>query len=316
MFWSFASWSMFMQLKKFRPREAIEILLDQKRPLFFKTWALARLFTWMCLDQRPGRRNPKTGHGNRSRFRSKNAKYAGHLTIACLLDRGFQAGQIDKEDDTLRQMFKLFMSSGGFGVFIESPRGVRSLLSRAKKARKQLWCVYQITDYLCRYEKYRSGGSKSTIYYAKQFFEKARDKKYSPRIITKFWELNKQAAPYVYAFYPTFSFGVRRVRSIAEATDALEQLAANQEVLNRLLGRAAYAATILKGKARDVREKDFRNVARIEPQLAPFNVDEAQIIEGMGPKQLSKKDLKDYRPKTIARSRCADLTTSTRTKLT
>jgi hypothetical protein len=310
---------MFMQLKKFRPREAIEMLLDQKHPLFFKTWALARLFTWMCLDQRPGRRNPKTGHGNRLRFRSKNAKYAGHLAIACLLDRGFQAGQIDKEDDTLRQMFKLFMSSGGFGLFIESPRGVRSLLSRAKEARRQLWCVYKITDYLCRYEKYFSDRSKSTIECAKRFVGKARDendKEYSLRNITKFWELNKQAAPYVYAFYPTFSFGVRRIRSIAEATDALERLAANQEVLNRLLGRAAYAAAILNGKARDVREKDFRSVARIEPQLVPFNSDEAQIIDAIDPSQLSEKDVLNYRPKTIAQSRRADLTTSTRTKPT
>ncbi len=307
-----------MHLKKFRPREAIELLLDQKHPTFLKTWALARLFTWMCLDQRPGRRNPRTGRGNRPRFKSKNAKYAGHLAIACLLDHGFQAaGQVDKEDDTLQQMFKLFMSSGGFGLFIESPRGVRSLLSRAKEARKQLWCVYQITDYLCRYEKYFGGGSKSTIECAKRFVEKARDengKEYSLRNITKFWELNKQAAPYVYAFYPTFSFGVRRIRSIAEATDALERLAANQEVLNRLLGRAAYAAAILNRKARDVREKDFRNVVRIEPKLVPFGSDEAQIIEAIEPSQLSEKDALDYRPKTIARSRRADLTTLTRTK--
>jgi hypothetical protein len=310
---------MFMQLKKFRPREAIEILLDQKYPLFFKTWALARLFTWMCLDQRRGRRNPKTGHGNRPRFRSKNANYAGHLAIAYLLDRMFQSDQIDNKDDMLRPMFQLFMSSGGFGLFIESPRGVRSLLSRVKKVRKQLWCVYQITHYLCRYEKYFSDGPKSTIDYAKLFVEKKRDvngKVYSLRSITDFWELNKQAAPYVYAFYPIFSFGVRRIRSIAEATGALERLAANQEGLNRLLGRAAYAAAILNGKARNVREKDFRNVARIEPQLVPFDSDEAQIIEAIEPSQLSEKDTQYYRPKTIARNRRADLTTSTRTKPT
>ena len=107
---------------------------------------------------------------------------------------------------------------------------------------------------------------------------------------------------------------MRRIRSIAEATDALERLAANQEVLNRLLGRAAYAAAILNKKARDVREKDFRNVTCIEPQLVPFNSAEAQIIETIDPSQLSEKDTRDYRPKTPARNRGADLTTSARTK--
>ena len=124
------------------------------------------------------------------------------------------------------------------------------------------------------------------------FVEKKKDengKTHTSRSIVNYWELNKQAAPYVYAFYPIFSFGVRRVKSVNAAVDALERLAANQKALNQLLGRAAFAATILSSKAHDVRKGDFVDVTRIEPKLAPFNSDEMEIIGAINPDKLRCK---------------------------
>jgi hypothetical protein len=199
------------------------------------------------------------------------------------------------------------MTSGGFQGFLESPRGTRSILIRAKKAIEPLWHVHGVTDYLCRvkkcggHEHYIIDPVKFTLEAAKRFVEKkknANGKTYRRRNITKTWEQNKQAAPYIHALFKIFLFGVRRTKSISDAVVALEKIATNQELLNRLIGRAAYAADILDGNARDVRLKDFKGVKRVNPHLYPFDADERTIIEAIDPNLLSDKDTRDYRPKT------------------
>lgn len=114
-----------MDLEKFNLRDAVQILVDRDRPFFFKTWALARLMAWMCLDQRRGtrKRNPKTGRPIRADRQRRDAKLAGHLALASLLDRRFKPGAFDKNDETLRGLLLLFFESGGFGLFLGSRRG-------------------------------------------------------------------------------------------------------------------------------------------------------------------------------------------------
>jgi hypothetical protein len=105
-----------MQLEKFKPREAVTILRESEIPTFFKTWALARLLGWICLDQRHGQRedNPSTGRSsNRVRFRDRNARLLGHLALASVLDRSLKPARI-ADDETVRDMLGLFMTSGGF----------------------------------------------------------------------------------------------------------------------------------------------------------------------------------------------------------
>src|SRR5258708_5634230 len=150
------------QLKRFRPREALTIINSSAggdKAAFARTWALARLLAWAILDQRPGKRLPKTrGSGAEKSptrpLRTRNARLVGHLTLARLLDQRLQREGAKKDDETLRVMLALFRLCGGFGVFVQS-RGAKGLLSQAKRASKDLRCVYRIVNYMCRYQKYR-----------------------------------------------------------------------------------------------------------------------------------------------------------------
>ena len=93
------------QLQKFKPHEALGILLDTNRPTFWKTWALARFLGWMCRDQRSGRRRD---HSNKPRFRSENAKLTGQMALASLLDRQLQSERGKKDIEALLEMLMLF----------------------------------------------------------------------------------------------------------------------------------------------------------------------------------------------------------------
>jgi hypothetical protein len=301
-----------MQLEKFKPRDAVPILLEMGIPTFFKTWTLARLLGWICLDQRHGRRepNPKTGRSsNRVRFRDRNARLLGHLALACVLDRSVQPARI-ADDQIVRDMLGLFMTSGGFRPFIESRRGARNLLWRAGKkgrylheALKDLDYVHKITSYICRYNKYAANHSnvaaqnKLTLGYAKCFVEN-QCAGFRLSKISKIWERNNQAAPYIFAFYPVFSEITAQAHSIYDLVDGLDSLAQDQSRINELIGIAGHTADILAGMdVRNVRQKDFKKAIRVEPKLADFNDDELQMIEKIDPHELSEKDLQDYQPK-------------------
>jgi hypothetical protein len=231
-----------MDLKKFKLGDAVEILLDRKRPVFFKTWTLARLLTWMCLDQRrrTRRRNPNSGRLMRSNRQRRDAKFAGHLALAALLDHRWQPGKFDKKDRTLRGLLLLFFTSGGFGLLLQSPRGARGWLPRMKKSIRQVFYVHRVVEYLCRCAKSDVEETKRTIQRAKMFVEKI-DKKTKLRTLGKYWETNKQAAPYIFAFYQLCISVLEQSASIDQFIDLLKQLAKNQKRLNQLLGQAAYA---------------------------------------------------------------------------
>ena len=93
-----------MDPKKFKLGDAVQILLDRDCPVLSKTWTLARLMAWMCLDQRRGtrKRNPKTGRPIRANRQRRDAKLAGHLALASILDRRFKPGQFDGSDEVVR----------------------------------------------------------------------------------------------------------------------------------------------------------------------------------------------------------------------
>jgi len=152
-------------------------------------------------------------------------------------------------------------------------------------------------------QKFDMTQSKFNIECAKKFIEKT-DKKLKPRTFGKYWETSKQAAPYIFAFYPFLASAVEGSASIDQCVDALEQLAKDDQQLNQLLGEAAYAADILAPLARNVRVQDFKEVTRAAPQLAAFTADEIQIITVIDAKRpLTPKDLEDYRPETITPSK-------------
>jgi hypothetical protein len=140
--------------------------------------------------------------------------------------------------------------------------------------------------------------SKFNIECAKKFVQKMDEgqKERKERTLSKYWETNKKAASYIFAFYEFCVSTVEQSSSIDQFVDALAQLAKDQERLNQLLGHAAYSADTLAKQARNVRQRDFKGVQRVEPQLADFTADELEIISVIDAERpMSKEDREQER---------------------
>jgi hypothetical protein len=273
------------RLRRFRPREALLILskMAAKDHAFLKIWALARLLAWATLDQRAGTRpSKKDGDAERrkrSGVRTRNAQQVGHLILASLLEQQFQSRLSAKSLKTLSEMFALFMIGGGFGVFVRG-RGARAILSQAKAASEDLRCVHRIVKYMCRYHKYGNTNSdKFAIESAKEFVLKYfKETGKGSSKISKIWEKYKTASPHIFSIYPIWG-RLKRKRNFDGLASDCRWLCADKRRLEKLIGRAAYAADVMNLRARDVRVSDFKGVPRIAPRLLPFTEQELKIIE-------------------------------------
>jgi hypothetical protein len=176
-------------------------------------------------------------------------------------------------------MLGLYLRLGGFAASLQG-REAKSLVSGVKKTNRELGYVYRIVDYMCRYKKYDGDERKFNIESAKTFVKKweHEDEMYSPSAISKIWEEHRKAAPYIYASYRFISRGLQKTITPDEVMDWLEKFTSKQRRLTRLVGRAAYAADILAGHARKVRQRDFEDVERIAPRIRPFTDEELVII--------------------------------------
>jgi hypothetical protein len=283
-------------LEKFRPRGAVRVLAKPQRneAAFLHTWALARLLAWAIADQ-PGpkkrakeARDPAGEPKRRRKIRTANAKLAGQITLANLLNRHVSRGRngSEKYKEKLQLMLALFMGCGGFASCFKG-WGAQSLLHEVKDANRRLGYVYRIVDFMCRYRQRSEvpeNDPKFTIEGAKSFVEMCAhedDASYGLSKISKIWERYRKAAPYIFAVYRYFSFRLDRAESIDEIIDWLEKFASDQERLTRVLGRAAYASDILTGKGRNVRQSDFRNIERLAPPMRPFSEEELAIIDSI-----------------------------------
>ena len=179
------------------------------------------------------------------------------------------------------------------------------MLSGVKNAvDEDLDYVHKMMSYICRYNSHVANHSefaesrKLTIEYAKRFVEK-QQQKFGLSKISKIWEENKQAAPYVFAFYPVFSQISAQAHSIDELVNILEFLAADQNRIEELLAVARHTVNILTSMAvRNVRQRDFQDVPPVMPKLEVFSADEIHIISAINPENLSMKDAQPWRPKT------------------
>src|SRR5580698_9294345 len=215
---------MATHLKKFRPDRAIEILQSRERTAIFKTLALAELMSWMALDQRQGKRHKPPV------FSRRHALLARNVVIVSLLVRQYQG---KKDRSTILKLLELFLTSGGFELFLKAPRSPKGWLSKLRKS-VEIAYVHEVASYLCRYKKYEDDPKKGTVQYAKHFVVDPRNRiarpgttSVVPRTVGKYWETNKQAAPYIFAFYKSFADTVRRAKSIDEMVDQFAEQSAN-----------------------------------------------------------------------------------------
>jgi hypothetical protein len=263
-----------MDLQRFRPREAVEILADKRRTKELKTWALARLLSRISLDQRPkNAQKRRVDSYKRMRYRASNAKLAGNIVLASLMDRR-------SDDRASLRMFGIFWKSKGFRLFLKSPKSPKSWMRTLTKVREDMVCVYAIVSYLCRYDKHFPDSQKLSIEAAKRFFVAKENKPSALSKTSKTWESHKHAAPYIFSFISPLS-DITQTQSIDEFVDRLEAIALDQKLVDELLGNAAYAASLLKDIARNVHNKAFERIPAIEPRLEVFDTNETQIIESI-----------------------------------
>jgi hypothetical protein len=225
-----------MNVDTFEPRHSLAILRNPKKSSFLKTWGLARLITWITLDQLPGKRKPghPSGRSNRPRFRTRNASIAGHFVICSLLDRH------DSDRQSL-SLFNLFLRSGGFRQMLEGQRSAKSWLFKLK-SNDDLRYVREIVLYLCRYKESGGDDARFTVEHAKVFV--AQHHNQTRRSMSTIWETNKQAAPYIFALYPFISETLTKAEAVDELVDLIGEFAGGDEIQRRI-EEAAFIADLL-----------------------------------------------------------------------
>jgi hypothetical protein len=114
------------------------------------------------------------------------------------------------------------------------------------------------------------------------------------------WEKNKQAAPYIFAFYPFISENLTKAETVDELVDLLRKLADSNKI-QRLIEEAAFIANFLsETKMRNVRRKDFKGVKRRKPQIRSLTKAELDAISAIDIRRpLTKKDTEHWRPDVI-----------------
>ena len=194
----------------------------------------------------------------------------------------YRQRKLKKQDETTRILNELLEARGGVGGYVWM-RGSYDLYDDARMAERELHYVYLIVSYLCRCKRYELDASKFNIETAKEFLAKRPPEKkpYKVSKIEKIWLQYKNAAPYIFAFYGYLRGLRRQVRSPRLILNSLQKVASDERRLQRLIGRAAYAADVLSGLARDVRISDFNDIARAEPPLRSFSPLEKAVIDNI-----------------------------------
>jgi hypothetical protein len=284
-----------MIVDSFKPRDSLTVLRNPKKSSFIKTWALARLITWITLDQSPGKRRPghPSGRSNQPRFRTQNALIAGHFVICSILDR-------HSSDAQSLSLFNLFLRSGGFRQMLGGPRSAKSWLSKLK-SRDDLRYVREIVLYLCRYKESGRDDMRFTVEHAKVFVAKNHNK--TRRSMSTLWEMNKQAAPYIFAFHPFISETLAKAETVDELVDSLGRLAGGDK-FQKLIEEAAFVANLLsETKVRNVRLKDFEGIGRRKPRIQSFTKAELDVIDAIDINPLTEKDTEHWRPGVLKKQR-------------
>jgi hypothetical protein len=147
---------------------------------------------------------------------------------------------------------------------------------RSTRPLVQFEYVFEIVDYLVRYDRFPDGRDRFKLEDAKDFVWAKRGKVLKVRTVEKYWEENRLAAPYIYAL-----FRLRYIHAVDlsphKAAAGLTKLFSNERRVRRLFGHAAYAADVL-AKLVDQRERDFKDIERVCPPVAPFSAEELDLV--------------------------------------
>jgi hypothetical protein len=282
---------------EFQPRSAVLVLLELKIaedwPLI-RGWALSRLIAWAFFDQQESKR--EDGIAERP-FKPNYAYKAGQLYLLYRGDRLWRDCEPSSvfskpSSEKLRTALHLFLRTGekreGFSL------GGQPLSTLHRRAHRDLTIVYSVMDFLLRaYHLYRKRDL-CQVDIARYFVEKFEPttEHLSKRSIQGIWNHYRDAAPYIYGFYPAMypaeaadsALAQSEIKTDAEWISRITQLAESSS-LNDFLGHAAFAVNVLAGTdTRIVRIDDFDGVPLATPSLRKFDADEEAIIKSYDPK--------------------------------
>lgn len=181
-------------------------------------------------------------------------------------------------------MRKLARMRGGQFAFLTAESSRRMFLN-ACKAKRELFYVYLLMDYLCRCRKYL-GENRFDIETAKQFLDQLdpeeESRSYGRSKIEKIWLKYRRSAPLIFAFYPFLERGLRKEeRSLEGIIGFIAKLAFKEARLKRLLGKAAYAAGMAELRVHNIRFQEFKQIDQVEPRLPPFSDTEKALISNI-----------------------------------
>jgi hypothetical protein len=157
-----------------------------------------------------------------------------------------------------------------------------------KSNQKDVEYVVAIVDYLLRSDAYPEDALPSTIEDAKGYVWKCVEE-YGVSKISRIWEDYKLVAPYLYALHLERSFQPSRVEHVEDVIDWTFSFVKAPRRLERFLGHASYAMDVLKGFARDQRERDVVDVRRVKPPLRRFTDDDKLVSAN-----IDRTDPEDY----------------------
>ncbi|HEV2606187.1 MAG TPA: hypothetical protein VGU24_21270 [Microvirga sp.] len=279
-------------LHEFGPRKAVALLSEPKLDghEFLRPWALTSLICWATLDQRPGKREPRTDEAgkaiNRKGFRSRRAKQAGQLFAAYWLDRALVEAERIGQPLTMNNLpsdvelaFRHFLQTGGFLSLAEFNGGKIVRLIRKRALLRELSYVYHMIDFMCRKHEFRPDIPQRIDLARAYVIKNEHDHlgMYKESKIEKIWNQYRSSSPYIYAFFRHISLNARLNIPIREVAAGLLSMAQGQRI-QRLLGYAAHAADrVAETPTRGVRVRDFLEVPRVRPQLRPFTWENAWL---------------------------------------
>jgi hypothetical protein len=275
---------------EYDPATSVQLLKECPSSVLkaIRYYELTRLLTWSILERRP-RQDPDY---DRTLRRKKYANDAGVFVLAYYMHR---------KRKTSPQIGRLLTQSGGLLRFWYAENSF-SLFREACDSQTDLHYVYQLVRYMCRCEQdHCRTAQQKRIGAAKFVLSKQSNSTLiygSVSEIDKIWSMYKDAAPYIFAFFPYLqkSFGKDNRPSPDQFMRFVKALARNPTRLNRILGRAAYAADVLSKRGiQGVRMSDFENIAQIRFSLPKFSEEEAKLIDKYDPTRLTKREEEDYR---------------------
>ncbi len=249
---------------KFKVKVAIQALDTAPET---RLWHLTRLLAWAFLDQ--PRYEGET---------SKNAKRVGLMMLACQIERHWSAIEKGERSETLTTLHGNYRKFGGMKKTVTCPSPGALFRRFTRKIERRTRLVAEIVEYLCRVQQWpEMTEEKFTVNFAKEFLGKQN--RYGGRSkISKDWERYARSAAFIYAAYQCFP-KLAEFRNWRELWGELNQFAAQEDEVKKLIGYAAFAAQVLdRTHVRSSLTKPFLVADIVTPNLRQFDQNELRLL--------------------------------------